>query len=80
MPAASGNAMFDRLKTLVGNWRGKDQHGNVELQRPRQERNRPVYVHPREMNKVRSFQYQVLSSGKEQCPPARGREEPGSGR
>ena len=26
---ASGNAMFERLKTLVGNWQGKDQHGNV---------------------------------------------------
>ena len=29
MPPVSGNAMFERLKTLVGNWQGKDQHGNV---------------------------------------------------
>jgi hypothetical protein len=29
MPGASTNPMFDKLKTLVGNWQGKDQHGNV---------------------------------------------------
>jgi hypothetical protein len=29
MPAASTNPMFDKLKTLVGSWQGKDQHGNV---------------------------------------------------
>jgi hypothetical protein len=29
MPAASANPMFERLKSLVGNWQGKDQKGNV---------------------------------------------------
>ena len=26
---ASDNPSFDQLKSLVGNWQGKDQHGNV---------------------------------------------------
>jgi hypothetical protein len=29
MPAASANPTFERLKSLVGNWQGKDQKGNV---------------------------------------------------
>jgi hypothetical protein len=29
MPAASANPMFERLKSLVGTWQGKDQKGNV---------------------------------------------------
>jgi hypothetical protein len=29
MHPASGNPSFELLKSLVGNWQGKDQHGNV---------------------------------------------------
>jgi len=29
MSPASGNPSFEQLKSLVGNWQGKDQHGNV---------------------------------------------------
>ena len=28
MHPTSGNPSFEQLKTLVGNWQGKDQHGN----------------------------------------------------